>query len=210
LKQLLQNIDAVILAGGKNRRFNGKHKSLAFFHDKTILERQIMVLKSLFPKIYLITNHFHDFQKFSELEIFEDIIKDKGPLGGIHAGITYSGEENIFVFAGDMPFLDKKLIEKQVQMHEKMNFSVTIPKTKKGIEPLHGIYNKKLKKELEDLLYQQDVFSIRALFTPSNTYFWRLEYNKAFININSQEELAFYEKNWNHTLQRRKERKSSG
>ncbi len=190
-----QNIDAVILAGGKNRRFNGKHKSLAYFNGKTILERQLRVLESLFQKVYLITNHFHDFKKFSELEIYGDVIKDKGPLAGIHAGITYSQAGNIFVFAGDMPFLDKKVIENQVHIHEDNNFAVTIPKTHKGIEPLHGIYHKSILNDLEYILKKPGIYSIRTILNISNTYLWEIEDNKAFININSHQELTFYEKN---------------
>ena len=42
----------------------------------------------------------------------QDEILGAGPLGGIHAAMKASSNDSIFVFAGDMPFLDKDIIIK--------------------------------------------------------------------------------------------------
>ncbi len=183
------NIDAVILAGGKNRRFKGKQKSLARIEGKTILRRQLEVLKPIFPEIILVTNHFEEFSEYNELKLSEDIVPDKGPLSGIHAGMVNSTSSNIFVFAGDMPFLNADLIKKQIQISCSKQYEAIIPKTIKGIEPLHGIYNKKALKTLESLLEQENVLPVKSLLNKVNTFYWLISDQKAFVNINTIDDL---------------------
>ena len=190
----IHNIDAVILVGGKNRRFQGKHKSLAKLNGKSILNHQLTVLGSVFQNIILVANKHAEFSNYPINKIVSDIIPGKGPLSGIHAGIQNSRKEYIFIFAGDMPFLDQNLIQKQIQLIETKPAEAIIPTTHAGIEPLHAIYNTRIKDKLEILLNKYDILSVRELLNIIKTYYWTLPYQNAFININTQEELKRYEK----------------
>lgn len=189
IKEQSINIDAVILAGGKNRRFKGKQKSLALIEGKTILQRQLEVLKPIFREIILVTNHFKEFSKYNELRLAGDIVPDKGPLSGIHAGLKNSDSSNIFVFAGDMPFLNADLIQKQIKIYHAKQNDVIIPKTLKGIEPLHGIYNNNTVKTLESLLEKEEVLPVTSLLNKANTFYWKIPDQKAFVNINTMDDL---------------------
>lgn len=119
----------------------------------------------------------------------EDTVPDKGPLSGIHAGMENSTSSNIFVFAGDMPFLNADLIKKQIQISCSKQYEAIIPKTIKGIEPLHGIYNKKALKTLESLLEQENVLPVKSLLNKVNTFYWLISDQKAFVNINTIDDL---------------------
>ncbi|MFO8234898.1 MAG: molybdenum cofactor guanylyltransferase [Bacteroidales bacterium] len=188
-KELNQNIDAVILAGGKNHRFQGKHKSLALLKGKSILQHQLDLLKPIFSDIILVSNHKEEFSAFSNIKVIADLIPDKGPLSGIHAGLETSRKPYTFVFAGDMPFLDKNLINQQIKIIERACYDAVIPETSKGIEPLHGIYSKNNKAILTKILKRQDIYPVKELLFKNATYYWKIAFQKAFININTPEEL---------------------
>jgi molybdopterin-guanine dinucleotide biosynthesis protein A len=190
----IQNIDAVILVGGENRRFNGEQKSLALLNGKSLLDHQLEVLQPLFPNVILVTNKPKEFDRYKHVKITSDIITAKGPLGGIHAGLSNTEKKYIFVFAGDMPFITKEIILQQIQFTFNTPYEAIIPKTSKGIEPLHGIYSRKIIRKLQLLLRKPNVPPVREIFDGINTFYWNRTYNQSFININTQDELSFYEK----------------
>jgi len=69
-----------------------------------------------------------------------------------------------------------------------------IPAIKKNIEPLHAIYNKKIEDQLFDFLGTAEKYSIQCFLDQINTKYNKLADNdqnrKAFININTPEELS--------------------
>ena len=204
MKSELANMDAVILAGGLNRRFNGAQKSLAFFNGKPILDHQLGVLNRLFQNIYLITNQKEDFSAYSQLVKVEDIIRKKGPLSGIHAGLSYSNKDYIFVFACDMPFLEIKIIEDQVARLNSRKWDAVVPQTPKSTEPLHGIYSRQITKKLEGLLNKPENYAVNHFLRKIQTYYWPVSYQKAFMNINSQQALTHYEDHTHYPHKKRK------
>lgn len=193
IKKAIQNIDAVILVGGKNRRFQGKQKSLAKLKGQPLIEHQLSILEDIFQNIFLVSNSKEEFSKYCHLNIIPDLFKNKGPLGGIHSGMVHSESRYVFVFAGDMPFLNKDLIKKQIELVHGNSYDAIVPHTRKGIEPLHGIYDTKTLKKIETILNKSGIYSVRELFDVIQTYYWNIPEQKAFVNINTQEELKHYE-----------------
>jgi molybdenum cofactor guanylyltransferase len=90
-----------------------------------------------------------EFREFIKCKIVEDQYVKAGPLGGIHAGLQSATNNAIFVFAGDMPFLDIKIITHQIAEFNKGNHNVLMPKVGQFIEPLHAIYNNSILNDLE-------------------------------------------------------------
>ena len=108
------NISGVILAGGENRRFNGLPKSKIVIDGKTIIARILDTINEIFDEIIIVTNSPEEYKEYSNCKIVSDHFLKAGPLGGIHAALKGTSNEAIFVFAGDMPLLDKKLIISQI------------------------------------------------------------------------------------------------
>ena len=185
---------AVVLAGGKNSRFQGRIKSLELLNSLPIIEHQLRILTRLFHHILIITNSPNAFQDYTNHPIHEDIYKDKGPLGGIYSGINYAHTPYVFVFGGDMPFLDLKLISQQMDQINLQNPDAIVPVTNNGSEPLHGIYNTRIHQALEKFLNNEKTFAVRDFLNHINTYFWQTNWTNAFININTPAELQYYEK----------------
>ena len=194
---LLRDFSAVILAGGKNRRFSGKIKPLIPFRNKKILEHQLNVLIPLFHEILLITNNPEHFGGFESFRIYEDLIPGKGPLSGIHSALYHARNENVFIIAGDMPLINMHTIDKQIKISENFSNKTIIPEIKGNLEPLHGIYRKKDLSRLEGMLKSENIPAVKKFLGIIHTHYWKIHEQYPFININTPEELKRYE-NCNH------------
>lgn len=186
------NFSAAILAGGKNSRFNGENKSFLKVENKFIIDRIQKVLHSIFSEIIIVTNNTELYHKYSDSIIVSDFYKETGPLGGIHAALLNSLNDNVFIVSCDMPFLNTELILKQIDFHIKAQSEITIPVLNNFKEPLHGIYNKSILNTLEKYIESTDNYKIRGLFELVNINYFHLINNnvidKAFTNINHPDE----------------------
>ena len=116
-----------------------------------------------------------------------------GPLGGIHAALKASSEDAIFIFAGDMPFLDKEIISDQINEFNKRGHDVFIPKVDQFVEPLHAIYRKSALNHLERFLLEGKSRAVRDFLSEVNVGYLQMTKNEktdiAFVNINSPSDL---------------------
>lgn len=116
-----------------------------------------------------------------------------GPLGGIHAALKASSEDSIFVFAGDMPFLNKEIISDQINEFNKRENDVFIPEVDQFIESLHAIYRKSVLNHLERFLLEGKSRAVRDFLSEVNVGYLQLTKNEkteiAFANINSPSDL---------------------
>ena len=186
-------ISGVILAGGTCKRFGGITKANFVIGGKTIISGIIFTIKDLFSEIIIVTNTPSEFQKFNHYKIIEDQYLKTGPLGGIHAALKSSSENAIFVFAGDMPFLNREIITEQINEFCKGAYDVLIPKVDQFIEPLHAIYRKSVLKDLERFLSEGKTLAVRDFLSEVNVGYLQIPKtetsNLAFTNINSPSDI---------------------
>src|SRR3989304_2436833 len=131
-------VTAIILAGGKSRRM-GLNKAFLKYCDTTFIEHQIIMLHKIFDEIILSANDAAAYTSF-KLPIVFDVIPEKGPLSGICAGLSHAKSSHAFVIACDMPFINEKLI---LYLKSQINgYDVVVPKTSRGLEPMHAFYSK--------------------------------------------------------------------
>jgi molybdopterin-guanine dinucleotide biosynthesis protein A len=190
------NISGVILAGGANTRFEGKMKPNLVIGGQTIIERISVILKDIFRELILVTNTPGEFSQLTGFKIVPDAFLKIGPLGGIHAALKASSMKSVFVFAGDMPVLDKKLILSQIEAFEELQPDILVPRTGEYIEPLHSIYSKAVLPQLEDYISGNTKFAVRDFIRTLNVSFFETgsETNNAFMNINTPEDILKAEK----------------
>ena len=187
----VKNISGVILAGGVNKRFGGRTKANELIGDRKIIDRIVDVLGEIFDELILITNSPWEFSDFSGI-IAGDFFQGKGPLGGIHSAFRNSSGDAIFVFAGDMPFLDRDLIVAQANYFKSNRYDVILPAVDGKQEPLHGIYSKSVSLKLEEYLSSHSNLAIKAFLSEISVGLFELENNektrRAFTNINTDPE----------------------
>lgn len=190
---MISNISGVVLAGGVNSRFNGMVKAKIVIGRKTIIARTSDILRNIFSEIILVTNSPEEFVEFPEFKFVSDEIQNRGPLGGIHAALKATSGEAVFIFAGDMPFIDEEIITILINSYTEHKCEILIPKTGDFIEPLHSIYSKAILQNVEKFLEANNKNAVREFIKGVNTYYLPLESSektrKAFTNINYPEDL---------------------
>lgn len=151
-------LTGIILAGGKSSRM-GKDKSLLNFNNKTLITQMTDTLKKVtsINEIFIVSNESNKYS-FSDVKEISDIYPNKGPLGGIHAGLLSANNDYAFITACDMPFVNNKLIEYIIS--ESFGFDVTSPKINNSIEPLCAVYSNRCLPYVEESLEE----NIRCAF----------------------------------------------
>lgn len=190
-------VSAVILAGGENKRFNGKTKANIQISGVRIIARTVKILHDLFDDIIIVTNNPDDFKAYHQFTIVPDEVKHVGPLGGIHAAMKVAKNEAIFVFASDMPCISTEMVKAHIEFYNKRRCDAAIPRIKDFKEPLHAIYRKSIFNKLDEFLGSANKYSIENFIKDLNVRYHNIEdtaeYRKAFININTPEDLSCME-----------------
>jgi len=190
---MLKNISGVILAGGANKRFNGITKTNINIGGQKIIARIVDAIAPLFSEIIIVTNTPDEFEDFKQYKILGDHFLKSGPLGGIHAGLKGSSNEAIFVFAGDMPLIDRQIVSLQINYFRDIKCDILIPMIKGYIEPLHAIYKSSVIQLLEDYLSGDSDFAVREFVKQAAVEYMILDdmevIRNAFTNINYPEDV---------------------
>jgi molybdopterin-guanine dinucleotide biosynthesis protein A len=198
LLKMNEKISGVILAGGTGKRLGGVTKSRLQVNGTTIVSRIISTIEEFFAEILIVTNTPEEFREHGNHRIISDEFQKIGPIGGIHAALKSASSEAIFVFAGDMPLLQKKIIRSQIDEYEKQKPQILIPRYGKLIEPLHSIYNISLLPALEKFILESRNNAVREFFNHINVMYFDVEDSErtrdAFMNINSPEDIILAEK----------------
>jgi molybdopterin-guanine dinucleotide biosynthesis protein A len=191
-------ITGVILAGGNNSRFEGRVKSKLLVAGKPVIAWILNAMEGLFEEILIVTNTPEEFKEYSNCRLVTDLFFKVGPLGGIHAALKAASSDAIFVFAGDMPLINKNLITSQIEYYNKTKCDVLVPLIGQDIEPLHAIYNISTSKVLENQLKDGTDYAVRTLFNRLNVKYLELEdsddIRNSFFNINTPSDLLVAEK----------------
>lgn len=151
----------IILAGGQNRRMQGKNKALLTVGRLSIIERQIRLFEELFQEVILVSHHPLDFASWDGL-IVGDILPHRGSLIGVHAGLFYARSERAFIAACDMPFIKPELVRLLVE-EGGPQWDVVVPVTADGYQPLFAVYSKRCLQVIEDQV-QQGAMKISRLY----------------------------------------------
>lgn len=118
-----QAVTGIILCGGKSSRMGGQPKGLMKYKNKIFIEHISETLKQYCDTILLSANS-DDYSKLG-YTTYKDILQDKGPLSGIHAGLYYSKTETTIFVPCDMPLIDKTILSDMI--HASTNTSCVAP-----------------------------------------------------------------------------------
>jgi molybdopterin-guanine dinucleotide biosynthesis protein A len=187
-----ENISGVILAGGQNKRFGGINKSNIVIGGLPVISRINNIVSEIFGEKIIVTNTPGEFQSFATYRIVADQFQKVGPLGGIHAAMKASSKGSVFIFAGDMPFLDKEIIMNQIRIFSLSAREAIIPRVDGHDEPLHAIYSNSIYNKLNDYLSGKNQYAVRDFLKNLNVCYMDLQpsdkTNRAFTNINTPAE----------------------
>jgi molybdopterin-guanine dinucleotide biosynthesis protein A len=128
--------------------------------------------------------------------VVEDLYAGRGPLGGIHAALLSSATELNLVFAVDLPFLTRELLDFLVREARATEAVVTVPRITGGFQPLCAVYRRGFA-TLAQTALEAGKNKIDALFPQTSTRIieepelLRFAFEAAmFENLNAPEDLA--------------------
>ena len=181
----------VINAGGKSTRMKF-NKAFAEIEGKPIIEIIIDKFVPLFKEIIIISNEPELYEKYG-YQVHGDIYTDKGPVGGMHAALSYASYDNVFILGCDMPLMDMRIAEYLLErMGDKDS---AVPRIKGYLQPMSAVYNKKCLPRLKYNL-ETDRLKLTRLFEELDAIIIEEEelacfgdLDELFLNVNDQDAL---------------------
>ncbi|OUX32280.1 MAG: molybdenum cofactor guanylyltransferase [Pelagibacteraceae bacterium TMED268] len=195
------NILAVILAGGKSKRF-GEDKNLVKLGSLSLIEHVIQKVKEKFKKILIIANNDLKIEKSSDIVVIPDLIKGNlGPLIGILTAMKWAKKSNsnykwIATFPSDTPFFDISIIEKyekKIIEDDSLLYFVTSSEKRHNI---FGLWSIDLLDVLEEDLLKNNFRKVEDWANKIGVKTINIKFEKfdPFLNINTKEDLSKAEK----------------
>jgi molybdopterin-guanine dinucleotide biosynthesis protein A len=131
-------VTAFVLAGGKSSRM-GSDKAFLRLGDETLLSQALKLAGNVAEAVWIVG----DAKKFAAFgRVVEDVYRDRGPLGGIHAALSGSTTEVNVMLAVDLPFVTQKLLQYLLSRALESGAMVTVPRTGSGFQPLGAVYRR--------------------------------------------------------------------
>ena len=109
------NILAVVLAGGKSKRF-GEDKNRVKLGEKTLLEHVLFKINNKFKETLIVSSHKVEVKKSENISVIPDCFDDFGPLAGVLSSMKWVKENKrqykwVATFPSDTPFFEISIIE---------------------------------------------------------------------------------------------------
>ena len=194
------NILAVVLAGGKSKRF-GKDKSQVKLGDKILIDYVLTEIIDFYKDILIVTNEPIKFLDSNKISTTSDIKRGLGPLGGVLSAMKWVKDNKkkynwISTFPIDTPFFKK---EHLIKFYKDLNLdesNLFFMKSKNTRHNIFGLWSLKLYEKLELALNRGDrKVELWANEIGVKTIDFDNEKNKdPFFNINTEQELEIAKK----------------
>lgn len=166
----VDDVTAFVLAGGKSTRM-GKDKAFLEFKGRILLARALELAAAAAEDVRIVG----DPSKFAAFgRVIEDIYRERGPLGGIHAALKTSSTELNLMLAVDLPFVEPNFLKYLVSVARDAKALVTVPRSSDGLQPLCAVYRREFVEVAEQSLAQEKN-KIDALFANVDTRIVELE-----------------------------------
>lgn len=148
-----------LLAGGKSSRM-GEDKAFLEFRGRTLLEGALAVIGHVCPRVAIVGDPA---QLSNYGSVVADVYSGCGPLAGIHAALVHSSAELNLMLAVDMPFVNESLLSYLFSAAEESRAVVTVPQTRKGLQPLCAVYRSEFA-DVADRALRAGKYKIDATF----------------------------------------------
>ena len=144
----MTTVSAYVLAGGKSSRM-GQDKAFLVLGGRPLLERALRLARAVAENVAIVG----DPGKFAAYgRVIEDIYRDRGPLGGIHAALSNTSTELNLVLGVDLPFVDTDFLCFLISTAQSCDAVVTVPSVGSHYEPLCAVYRKSFASHAESAL----------------------------------------------------------
>ncbi|TKS59794.1 MAG: molybdenum cofactor guanylyltransferase [Nitrospira sp.] len=127
----------------------GEDKRYLHVGERTLFERSLAVLRSLFQNILVVIAQDSPPLQ-ADVPVIRDLIPDCGSLGGLYTGLRQASTEHIFVVGCDMPFLNPQAVRYVIALKD--NADIVMAQRKNGLQPMHALYGRRCLPVLEEMV----------------------------------------------------------
>jgi molybdopterin-guanine dinucleotide biosynthesis protein A len=149
----------VVLAGGRNTRYDGQAKALESVGGDSIAQRAIRAMREATERVVLVANEPETYRPLG-LETRPDVQTGLGALGGIYTAVVWAEElgcRGALIAAGDMPFLSSALLGRLVEGAGAEHAVVPESDSHRGLEPLCAFYGTGCRPAIEAAIARDDL-----------------------------------------------------
>ena len=188
------NILAVVLAGGKSKRF-GEDKNQKILGDKTLLEHVLSKISNKYEEILIVSSHNQKLKKLKNVTVIPDCLDDFGPLAGVLSAMKWVKENKkqykwVATFPSDTPFFDITIIEEYKKKINISDSSLYFIKSNNKRHNIFGLWSIDLLDVLEDDLKNNNFRKVEDWADKIGVKTIDIEVNEfdPFFNINTKED----------------------
>ena len=188
------NILAVVLAGGKSKRF-GEDKNQKILGDKTLLEHVLSKISNKYEEILIVSSHNQKLKSLENITVISDCFDDFGPLAGVLSSMKWVKENQknykwVATFPCDTPFFDTSIIDeyrKRIKLSDSLLYFI---KSNNKRHNIFGLWSLELLKTLEDDLINNNFRKVEDWANKIGVETIDFETKKfdPFFNINTKED----------------------
>ena len=189
------NILAVVLAGGKSKRF-GQDKNCVKLGSITLLEHVLLKIVDRFKEILIVSSNSLEIEEIKKITVIPDCFDDLGPLAGVLSSMKWIKKNNkpykwIATFPSDTPFFDISIIDEYKTRIEQSESSLYFVKSKEKRHNIFGLWSIDLLERLEEDLIKNNYRKVEewANKVGVSTIDIKIKNYDPFFNINTKEDL---------------------
>ena len=189
------NILAVVLAGGKSKRF-GQDKNCVKLGSRTLLEHVLLKIVDKFKEILIVSSNSLEIEEIKKITVIPDCFDDLGPLAGVLSSMKWIKKNNkpykwIATFPSDTPFFDISIIDEYKTRIEQSESSLYFVKSKEKRHNIFGLWSIDLLERLEEDLIKNNYRKVEewANKVGVSTIDIKIKNYDPFFNINTKEDL---------------------
>ena len=190
-----QNMSAVILAGGRANRMQGEDKGLLTLANKPLIAHVIERLTPQIGHICISANRNQAQYAQTGLPVISDLLNDyPGPLAGIYSALAQCESEWLVVVPCDTPGLPTDLVKRLCQAVIENEVPVAVVHDGHYLHATFCLVHRSLQQDLLDFLQQGERKTRLWLTRQPHAICDFSDQPSAFVNINTPEELAEYDR----------------
>ena len=146
-------VTAVILAGGKGRRMQGKDKGLVELADLPLIEHVIAAIEAQVKTIIINANRNQQQYSHYGYQVISDTLDDyQGPLAGFISAMKEASTSHIVTLPCDGPLLADDLVERLIFASNKENAEIAVAHDGERMQPVYSLIPVTLTASLGDFL----------------------------------------------------------
>ena len=183
------NITAVVLAGGKGRRFGNNDKGLQKMSGRLFVEWMIERVTPLVEEIIISANRHTDRYARLGYRAFKDEIPDFiGPLAGLHTAMGEAKHDWILTVPCDSPLFPQNIVERFMEVLERENAWIAIAKSGARTHPVFMMCPRQLRDDLGQYL-SNGGRKVETWYERHKHVVVDFDNDKAFLNVNEPKDV---------------------